>query len=574
MSKRAFFFFLVGLAALSFWPVAAQDESGRAADYVPADFAGFVEVRLDDPALTLQGLNIAAFSASRLQPERVVLGANRLTFDNFIAFGTLFDVENTSFINSILPWVEGEMVIAYRDFDGQLHAEAADVLLILPTSSVLNAAGHLSSIIKQQDLLTPQTYRGIDVYEGDKTSIALTAPAVFIGPTDLIHAALDIQAGVAEPITASPVYTALRAAADADGVVFGYVNGDHLLPAVSGLVGGDAQTQPLLAAFGGALAQIRGESSFETLLLDSGFDGAAASLDFVVEATQITVTAQAVFHSTAAVEPAAVAEFDMALLELIPRNALLVHNGADAGGFVYDGATALPMSNFARQLLGGLLIQTLGTESELVTVPDAAQVQSAVENYIGILDELGGVDLQSDLIDHLSGSYMLALLPRPNNPAPVINTPFDLLVAARVADDGALDGVLRLLQNLFGLERLDDQTLDEWTFARLGLGDEPVFSMGILDGTLLIGTGEATARALDAGRGDNRLIDQPAWQTLSATAVPSLYVDRAIFFNTFFPASGGAVATADNRAQFGLYSAYAGDAIYRLQLAAVFPTGG
>ncbi|MBC8171690.1 MAG: hypothetical protein H7X77_08450, partial [Anaerolineae bacterium] len=333
MFKRALFFSLVAVAIIGLMPVSAQDETVRAADYVPADFAGFIELRLDNPQETLTNLNIAAFAASQVQPTRLVLGANLIPFDQFVPFNTLFDVENTSFVGNVLPWVNGEIVIAYRDFNNQLQADAKDVLLILPTQSILNAAGRLSAIIQQQDLLTPQSYRGVDVYQSDKTSIALTQPAVFIGPTDLIHAALDIQADVTEPMTNNPVYGTLRAASDAEALIFAYVAGDHLLPFVSGLVGGDEQSQPLLAAFGGALAQIRQDGSFETLLLNDGFDGAAATLKADVQDTQIIFTANAVFHSETAGDPVVAADFDTALLDMIPRNAVLVQSGSDVTGF-------------------------------------------------------------------------------------------------------------------------------------------------------------------------------------------------------------------------------------------------
>jgi len=573
MFKRAVFIFLFGLAALSMLPTVAQDEPIRAADYVPADFAGFIQIRLDDAQETLQGLNIAAFVASQIQPIRVQLGADPLTYEDFIPFNTLFDVEDTSFIANILPWVEGELVIAYRDFDGLLQADASDVLLILPTANVLESAARLSAIISQQDLLTPQIYRGVDVYEGDKTSIALTAPAIFIGGLDAIHAALDVQAGTATPVTRTPVYGALRAASDENPLIFAYVNGEHILPAISGLAGGDPESEALYTAFGTALANLRQDAGFETLLLNQGFDGAAVSLDTAIETTEALFTAKAVFHSIDSPLENATMEFDSALLDLIPRNALLAHSGSNVTGFVDDVLVALPMSNFARQMIGGLPIQTLGSESELITVPDAETVQSAVNNYLTILGQMGGFDLRADLLDYLAGSYVVALLPRPNNPVPIINTPFDLLIAARVDSGAALDGATTLLQNLFDLDLLEDETLEEWNFARLGVDNETVFRLGVKDGTLLIATGDAAQFALDAGRGDNRLIDQASWQTLSETARPVLYLDTAAFYNTFFPSTGGVVPASVNRTQFALYNAYQADGIYKLTFSALIPTG-
>lgn len=452
------------------------------------------------------------------------------------------------------------------------QADSADILLILPTSSVLDSAARLSAIIKQPDLLTLKPYRGIDVYEGETASIALTSPVVFIGPTDLVHAALDVQAGVAKSITANPVYAALRAASDENPLVFGYVGGDHVAEAVSGLIGGAKESQALLAAFGGALSEIRRDNSFEGLLFNGGFDGAAASLNAEFTLNEALFTAQANFHSAAATnEPAA--EFDAKLLDMIPRNALLVHTGSNARGLIYDAVTALPMTNFARQVIGGLPIQTFGTDSDLITVPDAEQVQSAVDNYLSILGEFGDFDLQKDLIDHLAGSYTIALLPRPNNPLPLLNIPFDLLITARTSDDAALDGVSKLLESLFDLQPLPDVTDGDWTFRQLGTDTDPVFSLGLKDGLLIVATGNAAGEALDAGQGNDRLIDEAPWQRLSEVARPDFYVDSAVFYNTFFPSSGGAVPAADTRTQLALDASYLGNGIYELKFTALIPLG-
>jgi hypothetical protein len=342
---------------------------------------------------------------------------------------------------------------------------------------------------------------------------------------------------------------------------------------VSGLVGGASESQDLLAAFGGALAAIRKDSSFESLLFNGGFDGAAASIDTEIGLTDAIFAAKAVFHSSTSLPDASAAEFDDTLLEWIPRNALLVQSGSDARGMIYDVITALPMTNFARQLVAGLPIQTLGTDSDLITVPDASQVQDAVDNYLSILGEFGGFHLQQDLIDHLEGSYTVALLPRPNNPLPVLNVPFDVLITARVKDEAVLDGISNLLQNLVNLQSLPDITIGDWEFKQLGTETDPVISLGLMDGLLMVATGDAARSALDAQRGEDRLIDEAPWQTLSETARPDFYVDTAVLYNTFFPSSGGAVPASDNRTELALHSAYHGDGIYELKFSALLPLG-
>jgi hypothetical protein len=231
------------------------------------------------------------------------------------------------------------------------------------------------------------------------------------------------------------------------------------------------------------------------------------------------------------------------------------------------------MTNFARQVVGGLPIQTIGTDSELITIPDVKQVQASVNNYLRVLAQFGDFDLQKDLIDNLAGSYTIVLLPRPNNPLPVLNIPFDLLITARTSNDAALDGVSKLLQSLFDVKALPDATIDDWTFTQLGVETDPVFSLGLKDGLLIVATGDAAGHALDAQRGDDRLIDEASWKSLSETARPDFYVDTAVFYNTFFPSSGGAVPTADNRTQLALHTTYRENGIYELKFSVLISLG-
>jgi hypothetical protein len=571
MSKRALFLLLI-FVVLNVFPAAAQSETSQPADFVPVNMAGFVQLQIDDS--TIQDLNITAFVASRLQPNRIDTGGQGVTLDGMVSLETLFDMSNASFEDHVLPWLGDAMVIAYRDFDGQFAVAADDALLIFPTTDILESASALSEIIEAQDLLERQVYRGITVYIGDQTTIAITALAVFVGPTDLVEAALDVQAGVSDAMTDSPVYHALRDAINADSRVFAYVDGNHILPAVSGLMSGSATAQPLLAAFGGAVGHLRGEDRFESLLLNNGFDGAAAGLEVATEGEQIFVTATAVFHAISAPSDMTVSETYTELLDMIPQNALLVGNGADAQGLVYDVITALPLSNFAREVFGGLPIQTVGTASDQITVPDAAQVENAVSGYLTMMERFKDFNLQTDLVDYLAGDYVVALLPRPNDPLPVLNIPFDLLVVARVNDEeAALAGAGTLLQTMLNLESLETESVNNWDFNRLGIDGQPILSLGARDGLLIIATGNTAARTLASQRGDNRLTSQDAWGVLSESRSPDVYLDSFVFLNTFFPSPGGAVASNNDRVHFGLYSDYLGQGLYQLKLVGVVPSG-
>jgi hypothetical protein len=573
MLKRALFI-LLSLTILSVWPVLAQADTRTAPDYVPADFAGFVQLRLDDVDSALQELNITAFVASRLQPLRVELSNAGVTLDDLISLDTLFDAEGSSFADNILPWLDGEMVIAYRDFDGQFTVDPADTLMILPTDDVLESASALSPIINQQDLLERQVYRGVTIYVGDRTSIAITASMVFIGTTELVQTALDLQAGVGEAITASPVYHTLRAAINPESLIFAYTKGGSILPAVSGLLAGQPSTQALLAGFGGAISQLQGDQSFAAMLLNNGFEGAAAGLEVMLEADEIYVQSKVVFQSLATPELVEATNTQTELLNMIPKNALLAGSGQDAEGMIFNLITALPMSNFARELVGGLPISTVGTASEQISVPTAAQIRSAVNGYLALMEQVNGFSLQTDLLDHLSGDFAFALIPRPNDPVPVLNVAFDLLIVARVDDEEAAQaGASSLIQALLTLEPLEAITVGGIEFARLGADDEPIISLGTTDGLLIIATGNTAQQALDARRGDNRLTNQPTWKLLSATETPDLYLDSFAFLNTFFPTPGGAVASDLNRVNFAVYGNYLGRGLYELKLTGVVPNG-
>ncbi len=568
MFKRAFIIFMA-LMAVGILPIAAQDTTPSATDFIPADFAGFIQVRVDDPAQTLRGLNVATFVASRFQPDRVRV-QNALAYDDFIPFDLLFSVEDISFANNVLPWVKGDMVFAYRKFDDRLKADPADVLMILPTVDILKSTAGLSKILSAKKLLDKQVYRGVPVYVGKQTSIALTASVVFIGPIDLVKAGLDVQVGASKRLTDNTIYQAVRSGAPAQALVFAYATDKSAMNALSGVVSGQKGSESLLAAFGGAISQVRGEGGVGTMLLEGKFDGLGVSLEV---GNDDTFTATATLHSVSALPAADALPFDKSLLDMIPRNALLVHSGSNATSTIYDLLVALPMSNFAGQMYGGGLITSPPAENPLKK-PAAADLQSAVRSYLSVLNQVNGFNLEKDLLQHLSGNYVAALLPRPNSPVPVINTPFDVLIVAEVKDgDLAKAGATKFLQTMFNLQPLDSEKVDDWTFDTLGLNGDVVFRLGTKDGKLMITTGLAVQSAFSAARGDNRLTDQASWQALSKTDLPELYVDTDVLYNTFFPSAGGLVQDVNNRTRFTLRSGDLHNGLFQLKLNVALPVG-
>lgn len=553
------------LAAL---PAAAQDTVSPAANFVPADFAGFIRLRTDNPIFTLNSLNAMLALASELQPARVRL-TEALDFEAFIPFNRLFDVENVSFADNVLPWLGDEIVLAYRRFDAALQTAPDDVLLILPTQDVFRAASSLRPVIEGQDLLERETYRDETLYVGDKTTIALTPTAVLVGAHALVRQALDVQAGDAEAMIGSAVYRAVQAASPADTPLFAYVSGGHLPQAVAGLISGSAAAQPLFPALGAAIETLRGTPGFDTRLLNGGFDGAAVSLGFVPEQPKFEATV--ILHAAGVQEAAE--DPDAALLEFVPRTALLVQRGSSLKDQGYAFLAVLPMTSFSGPMLGGLPFNTVGGTSPLIPTPTAADLNAAVASFFDSLNA-AGFDLQADLLDRLTGDYALALLPRPNDPLPLLSLPFDTLLVTPVQPDEAdtlTQNISRLLQIVFGVQPLAANGVES-SFTRLGSGTDTVFEIGVVDGLLIFGTGSAAEQAIAARQGDNRLIEQPAWQAMSELEAPLLYVDASIFFNTFFPISGGSVPGLNERIRVGVWTARPQRHLWQLKLVATLPT--
>jgi hypothetical protein len=203
----------------------------------------------------------------------------------------------------------------------------------------------------------------------------------------------------------------------------------------------------------------------------------------------------------------------------------------------------------------------------VLPTPTAEDVEQAVNNFLDTVQPL--VDVQSDLLEKLDGSYSLALLPRPNNPLPGTDLPFDLLLVVQTdsteSAETAQESASTLLETF--VAPLDDETLDEHTFQTLHTADtgEPLVSIGAVDNLLIIGTGSAAQQALDAQRGDNQLIQQERWQNLSAdNQIPYVYIDVNAYYNTFLPTIGGPAVRPIS--QLGIQSRYLGDNLFQLHL--------
>jgi hypothetical protein len=219
-----------------------------------------------------------------------------------------------------------------------------------------------------------------------------------------------------------------------------------------------------------------------------------------------------------------------------------------------------------------------GTSAEgLVGSPRPQDLTTAITTFRTVLENMGDYNVQEDFLSHLDGNFAAALFPRPNSPIPVLNLPFDLVVIGNV-DDGvaAQAGLLRLLQTFYTLEGLPGRAQQGWRFMELRLqasDPDPLFTIGYQENRLMLATGTLADQALDAARGDNRMIVQPAWEQIGPER-PDLYVDIFGFYNTFFPLqllTGGFTFTEGDRQRLALRTAYEGAGIYTLSLTATLP---
>lgn len=555
MKRILSFAFVVLLFAL---PVAAQ--ASEPVDWIPADFAAFIRVDTSNAEETLRNLNVGLFVASMLQPARAQFTGSQ-GFDAFFPV-TSFDVEGASFTQNVLPWVDGEVIFAYRSLGAGFDVTTGDILMIFPTTDSLQAAGALNPIIERQDFLQRETYQGMNIYLGDKTAFAITPNAVLIGAPDVLRATIDTLVGSAPALTADSVYQQVQAALDEGDAISAYVAGDAAARALGVLMSGSAAADPLMAAIDQSLTTISGDRTPERLLLGGSLDGIGIRVTYDPRLSNLN--ASVVLHTVDAPDVSEAA-FDPAVLDLIPRSAMIVQSGSNARNMATDALYSLPLLNFAGDALAAFPVASTQA-SQVLPTPTAEDIQTAVETFLTTIEPV--VDVQSDVLAKLDGSYSLALLPRPNNPVPVLNTPFDLLLVVQTDSPESAQTVQASADKLLEtfVAPLEDEQLDEQAFRTLRAPQtgEPLLRVGAVDNLVVIGTGSAAELALDARRGDNRLVSQQRWQNLSQDDIPYIYVDVNAYYNTFLPTLGG--QTSRPVSQLGVQSRYLGDNLFALDV--------
>ncbi|MDZ4765792.1 MAG: DUF3352 domain-containing protein [Chloroflexota bacterium] len=576
---------LMALLALCVFPASAQPDETDWLTWIPADFVG--ALRLDtgnlDGALTSVNLNLLISSV--LQPPRA--HAATRSFDAIFPV-TSFDLEGGTFDDLIVPWLGDQIVVGYRALGAGLTARADDVLLILPTSDPFQSLSVMRAALAGQDLLTQSDYRGVTVYTGDETAFAFTPAAILIGDDALIRAALDVGFGAAPRLTDTPTYQAVAsalvdAAPRAAGrpqtpPVFMYFAGDIVAALPRTLFSADPNADAVFDALLGAVANLTPDCAGAACLTPTNTDaeatpeasaevtpepeatpeigvevdlaperallaGAADAIGIALSYDEIRLErarADVVIHTSA---PVAFDDgvFDLALLDFVPRSAMIVVSGA-ADRAAYTALAGLPLANFAGVALSAFPI-TPSFGASVLPLPTGADVTAAVEGFLTLVGE-SGVNLRGDVLQRLTGGYVLALLPRPNNPTPTLNTPFDVLMVAEVDGDTAelADALSNTLRLLFG-DIVEAETLtvrgQSFELVTASVAGDAVLQIAVLDGRIAVGTGDALPTALAAFVGDNRLVAQDRWTVLNQDGVSYFYADMPAVYNTFFPGETG-----------------------------------
>ena len=528
-------FVLLALSAPVFAQAPAQTELDPRA-LLPADIDAWLSLDIRDSGI-INALNVAARSAALLQPGRAGLQPLQ-GLEQALPLQQLNTEALPIFARDFAPWVEEQVLLAWR----APGPAAQSPLLILPTRDVLQAAASFSSILEEQDLLRRELHQGQTLWLADRSSIAFAPGAVLIGPEALVRAALDVQAAAAPRLLDAAAGMTERDAAPAGQILSGWLRGEKTLRALAALLSGSEESAPLLSAFGQTLAAFDSQSLLQQLVLEG--EAQALTFSLATDALRLNVlrlTLQ-LHHDDAAASESPTA-FNAAVLEAVPRNAMLVVSGTEARSLVFNLLAAMPLSNFGGQLLGAFSAQeSAGADNGLLAPPDADTIQQTISNWLAALWDQADFDLEHDLLRRLNGSFSLALLPRPNDPLPPLNIPVDLLLVAEV-DDGqavldALERLVTLTLDARGLERREA----DGTQLRVLPGDGfsgPLLQAWSADGLLLLGTGAAPEAMRLARAGDDRLIDRARWQALAQEAPPQLYLDIAPLYATLLPGAAG-----------------------------------
>jgi hypothetical protein len=530
--RRVILLFTSALLAMSI-AVQAQDAANTLADWVPESFAGFVSLNTEDIDVTVEALNVAAFTASVLQPTRFQFAAQN-GLDGWFPLDSL-DLERATFAQLIAPWLGGELVVAWPDFNDQFVSSGA--LMLLSTRDAFTAASAMSPVVRGQDFLQQESYQGATLYLGDRTALAFTPAVVLIGPLEHVRAALDVQAGDSDSITADETFNETWPLLDSDALARIFVQDEAAAGALNFVLNGGFGAD-VVAAYGGALAAADDEALL-AVLAAGGIEAAAVSVGSSLLISN-GLDVSAVLATAADISLADAEEIGL-LWSYVPRSAIVAAGGSDAGRAAESLLYGLPLVSFLPRALAAFPFDpNAPSGGDFIPLPEQADITAVVDGFIATLERIGGIDLTDDVLDEIDGGYLAALLPRPNNPAPLLNASFDVLLAAESRDAADLAETLT---------RVAEQFLGEGVLVADGdiiafsdpLGGDTVFAIAAPADAdvLLVGTGEAVAQAIRAGAGDNQLVAQERWAVLAEQLTPDWYFDIPGIYNLIAPSTGG-----------------------------------
>ncbi|MFQ3566095.1 MAG: DUF3352 domain-containing protein [Aggregatilineales bacterium] len=539
----------------------AQGES--LVGWLPADFEGYVRIETANRRQAIEELNFAAFIGAFLQPARASFDAS-LTYNDFFPLDS-FDVEGASFTTHVLPWLGDELLVGYQTLDNRLRVDTESWVLIIASQDAFQAASTLGPVLRGQDFLETDTHRGVTVYRGDRLAFAFLPSAVVIGPEALVYAVIEVQAGEGPTLSDDPIYREVAAALPQHSPITGFLRGEAAAASLSLLLSAGDSAAPLLAAVGNAVEALNGAVTTETVLLRGAVE--AVGLAVQPNAVLLNDVRASVVVKLAETPASSTAVLDMRVLDFIPRSAMLVHVGPQARDALQIALVGGPLVNFSSRLLGAFPVrETAAVASGLIAPPTERDLLRGVEGLSAVLFSQLGIVLHDELLVPLDGSYAFALLPRPNDPLPLLNTSYDLLFVTQT-DAGAswIERVERVIgafvdDVVFLADRRDD--LELVTIAASN-SDEAIARLATGDGMLIVGTGDAALTAWAAGRGDNQLLNTERWQRLSGDRPPALYVDVNGLYNIAFPSAGGPVNRPVN--QVALYGRSLSSELYALE---------
>jgi len=525
---------LIAIAALSVlliaFPAAAQT-TPHFTGWIPENFAGFIRVDMTNAQSTLDALNISTFVASALQPTRVEFTGSQ-PFDAFFPL-TALDLENATFNALISGWLGNELIIAYPELSAQFISQQP--LLILPARDSFRAAGDLSPAIQDQDFLERELAHGAAIYHGDQAAIAITPSAILIGTPEDVETALLTGTGEAPPLIAQETYQAVISALPESSIVSAYLQHESAANALNFVLNG-GQGSSIVAALGEALGD---PDQLTAAMAAGGVDAVGVSLSPITLFNN-SLEVSAVVHFANDVRADA-DSIDSQVLNFVPRSAMIVQSGGDGEEALQFALNALSMTNYAGLALGSFpLAQPNASLQTLIPAPTSADIHSVIESYSVLLNDTAEIDLER-LLQQFTGSYAAAILPRPNNPLPVLNADADGLFVAQVEDGTDTLEQLRLLVETVTLQTLvekDDSELPVYALQDPATG-QSLLELTAVDDVLVAGTGGAVTAALRAFAGDNRLNAENRWQVLAEQGVPQWYFDVDAIYNVISPTAGG-----------------------------------